>query len=160
MWMISLVASAAPLSGIYRLDESSEHIADKHRTAVEAGIVQLPRAFRPFARPRLQGAVSNCDQVVLQLDASSFESRCDRKDPFRQARAESSRRVTGDDGKPYEVTLEVVAEQVTVSFSGEEGGQRFTYVPQADGSLLLKQEIFSSWLDTPISWTARYRRAE
>ncbi|HHO53136.1 MAG TPA: hypothetical protein ENK18_20235 [Deltaproteobacteria bacterium] len=160
MWMFSLAASASPLSGIYHLDEPLERLTRAHQRAVEAGVAQLPRAVRPFARPRLQGAVGNCAQVELQLSEARFTSRCDRGALFQQARAERSRDVTGEDGKPYAVTLEVVAEAVTVSFSGKEGGQRFIYLPQPDGTLLLKQEIFSPWLAEPISWTARYRRSE
>lgn len=159
-WFFSFVAGATPLPGSYLLSEPREQLERTHLAALEAGIEQLPWAIRPFARPRLQGAVRNCRRLVLSLSPSTFESSCDQDKPLRLERGRSSQTVTADDGKPYTVTLALEPEEAAVSFSGEEGGQRFFYTLQPDGNLLLRQEIFSPWLSKPIVWTARYRRSE
>lgn len=162
MWFWTLllaVASAAEpeLTGRYSLAEPPAALVTKHEEAVEQALKQLPWAFRPFARSRLAQAVRNCAVVELRLDPTTFRSRCDDDGPVTHARGADSA-LTGDDGKRYTVALTTTAESATISFTGDEGGQRTIYAPQPDGALLLTKELFSPHLPKPVRWTVRYRR--
>ena len=160
MWLLLVpTALAEPtLSGRFVLSEQPDALASKHTEAVEAAMSALPWAFRPIARPKLQKAVKNCGKLEVALDPEAFQVRCDADDLFRRARGDSGT-ITGEDGKQYEVVVQVGEDRITMQFTGDEGGQRSIYVPQPDGSLLLTKELFSKWLPTPVSWTVRYAAA-
>jgi hypothetical protein len=163
-WILLFAATAAVageplLSGSFRLAEPPDQVTEKHTGAIERAVSSLPWAFRPFARPRLEGAVNNCAKVELDLASERFRARCDAEPAFEMPRG-AEHAITGDDGKRYDVDLTVTDTQATLQFEGEEGGQRTTYAPQPDGSLLLTKELFSPHLPEPVRWTVLYRPAE
>lgn len=148
-------AGEPAITGNWVLDESAESLASKHEEALQAALGQLPWAFRPVARGRLKQPIDNCATVSLSLDAQKFSAHCAGKDPFEQVRG-SAREITGKDGKPYKVDLQVGDTEVVLSFVGEDGGQRTRYRREGD-TLLYTKELVSSWFDHPVSWTVRYR---
>ena len=157
-WLLFSVALAAPpVTGTWTLAEAPDALAHKHAAALELGLSRLPWAMRPLAKGQLTKTIRNCAQVELSVEGGTFRARCGAGKPFGRAFGATAP-FTGDDGKPYEITLTESDTAVVLRFSGEQGGQQTTYTQQADGSLLITKEIFSPWLEAPFSWAVRYTR--
>lgn len=163
MTLVLLAASALgadpALSGTWVLAEDHAALEQRHADAVEKAIGQLPWAFRPVARPLLLKSVYSCGELDLGVDPTRFRSRCDDKKPFEVDRTTGKASITGEDGKTYQVTLDVGDDKAAVRFSGSQGGQENRYVVD-DGALVVTREMFSPQLAQPVSWTVRYKRKE
>ena len=160
MWALLGLAFAAgpPVSGTWSLAESESSLQAKHEQALKDALAQLPWAFRSIAKGRLAKPIDNCDQVVLGLQTETFKAYCVGKEPFERTIGATQAPITGEDGKLYQVGLDVTAARVQLSFLGDDGGQRTRYAMDGD-DLLLTKEIVSSWFSEPVEWTVRYRRA-
>lgn len=159
MWMITAaLASAPPISGTWQLAEPAASLQTKHAEALDSALSQLPWAFRPIAKGKLARPIANCATVKLALDSSTFAAHCVGDEPFSRPVQGPQAPITGRDGKPYRVEIDVASERVQLSFLGDDGGQRTRYAVKGD-ELLLTKEIVSSWFEAPVAWTVRYRKA-
>lgn len=163
MWTLLAALALADdpaISGDYALALDAAGLAAVHERAVNDALKALPWAFRPIARGRLESAVRTCGGLRLDLGEALFSVQCDGQPRFEHPRDRRSGRFTADDGKTYDVSFAVDPGEVRLGFSGQEGGQRSTYLPQADGSLVLRKELFSEHLSQPVSWSVRYVRRD
>lgn len=160
LWIaVALASEPEPeIEGAYALAETPESLSATHEAAVQAALRNLPFAFRPFARGPLRRAVQNCDRLDLDLDGHAFKLACDEEPAYIHDLAAPETRITGDDGKPYQVDLALRSDEAILSFTGEDGGQRNRYALQDDGSLEVTTELFSPRLSAPVSWKVLYKR--
>ncbi len=161
MWALLGIAFAAgpPVSGTWTVAESEEVLKTKHDAALKNALGQLPWAFRGLAKGQLTNAIDNCPVVELGLEGGRFRANCKGEPVFERVIGPDQEPVTGEDGKTYQVGLDMTAARVQLSFLGDNGGQRTRYAIE-DGDLLLTKEIVSRWLDEPVEWTVRYRRVD
>lgn len=161
MWALLSIAFAAgpPVTGTWTVAESDAVLKTKHEAALKNALGQLPWAFRGLAKGQLTNAIDNCDVVELGLEGQQFRANCKGDPPLIRTIGPDQDPVTGEDGKTYQVGLDMTAARIQLSFLGDNGGQRTRYAID-DGDLLLTKEIVSSWLDDPVEWTVRYQKAD
>jgi hypothetical protein len=161
MWALMglAFASGPPISGTWTLAETGASLDAKHDQALQDALAQLPWAFRGLAKGRLAKPIDNCERVILGLEGDRFHAQCAGQDALVRTVGAEQEPITGEDGKLYQVGLDVTAARVQLSFLGEDGGQRTRYAIDGD-DLLLTKEIVSSWFESPVQWTVRYRKAE
>ena len=152
--LASALAADPAISGSWVLADDASTVQQKQQEALQAAVADMAWAYRPFARPRLEPVVRNCDAIWLDVAPSTFQARCDDNDPFEVGR-DGPQAWTNDEGETFTVEVGAAGEALTLSFAGENGGQRTLYA--RDGAhLLLTKEITSPYLPTPVRWTVRY----
>ncbi|MFT4624468.1 MAG: hypothetical protein ACI8PZ_003127 [Myxococcota bacterium] len=156
VWATFALAGPA-LSGNFQLAEDPASLQATHAAAVDAAVASMAWLMRPIARPFLKNSVKNCARMQLDLTGEVFRLQCDAQPPLVRPIGPARTELVGDDGETYGVGLEVTDAWVQLTFTGERGGQKSRFEPQADGSVLLRKEIFSGHLPEPIVWTVRYR---
>ena len=125
MWFVAIAWAADP-SGKWALAEDEAALAETHARALADGLSKLPWGFRPFAKPALTGAVKNCRTLLLATTATGLSATCDGERGATFS-LEAPASLTGGDGKTYAVTLLREGDTWSLTFAGEDGGQKVVY---------------------------------
>lgn len=157
--LLATTALAAPQSGRFDRVQSQATVDQICATAVDEAAASVNWMIRPLARPRLSEVATACPGYRFDLQGERFQVQCDGKPPFDWTVGKTGA-WEADDGESMTVSLKRSGDALVLDFTGEDGGKTFTYDFGADGALRVTQQVRSSHLPTPMTWTLAYRRSE
>lgn len=156
--LMSVALAADPgVSGTFRVAHSAGELQTLHKAAVDKALADLPWAFRGVARGPLSRAISNCGELVMDLQPSQLTLQCDREAEQVVTRPANGHTMHNAHGEEMTVVLVASQSELSVRFETEDGGVTTRYIPAGD-TLRVHKTLFSHRLDEPVTWEVRYSR--
>lgn len=150
-------ATAAGMSGRWRLAEPRPVVQARVTNAVEGMLAPLNGLVRGIARPRLTAAATFCDGYQVAVTTASFTLACDDRPPITLGFDQPPLQGSTPDGGAYEATATAQEGKIFLTFSGSAGVQAMRYT-LAGGALEVEKSLTVQQLGTRLAWNMRYTR--
>jgi hypothetical protein len=150
-------ATAAGMSGTWRLAEGRPVVQARVTEAVEGMLAPLNVIVRGIARPRLAATATFCDGYQITVTTASFSLACDDRPPITLGFDQPPFVGTTPDGGAYEATATSRDGAVFLTFAASAGVQGLRYT-LAGGALEVEKSLAVQQLGARLAWNMRYTR--
>lgn len=149
----------ADATGRFVRAEAEADVRARLDAAVEAAAADVSVVVRPIARSMLTEQAQSCAGYTMRLDGDVFSVHCDGRTPIVVTLGRTATVDPNGDGDQVTCVAARDGRSVKLDFKTDRGGRRVTYTFAEDGALVVDQEVYSSYLETPMRWSVRYRKA-